>query len=106
MSPLYQAQDRIEAQLLLDLLDRHLIRAVILGDHLSGAAGGLPADIYPTLWVLEDEDLERGRELIERFRADSTDSTPAPAWTCAGCGETVDGHFDLCWSCGHARAST
>jgi len=23
----------------------------------------------------------------------------APAWRCPGCGETVDGNFDVCWNC-------
>lgn len=103
MHPLYQARDRIEAQLLRDFLDRHLVRAVVLRDHLSGAAGGLPADIYPTVWVVEDEDLELGRELLARFQADLARRGPGATWTCPGCGETLEGGFDLCWNCGRER---
>ncbi|NCA70248.1 MAG: DUF2007 domain-containing protein [Sphingobacteriia bacterium] len=105
MKPLYEARDRIEAQLLLDYLERHLLEAVILGDHLAGAAGGLPADIYPTVWILDDESLERGRELLARFQADSV-RPDTPDWTCACCAAQVEGDFDVCWRCGHVRSDT
>jgi hypothetical protein len=103
MRPLYQARDRLEAQLLRDFLDRHLVDAVVLGDYLSGAVGELPADISPTVWVLDNEDLERGRDLLARFHADSVRRGSTPAWTCEGCGESVEGDFDLCWNCGQTR---
>ena len=102
MHRLYQARDRIEAQFLADFLDRHLIAARVLGDYLSGAAGELPLDVYPTVWVLEDEDLPRARELLARFLVQS-DRAPGPAWVCPGCGEQVEGDFDLCWNCGRSR---
>lgn len=102
MRRLYQARDRIEAQFLRDFLDRHLITATVLGDYLAGAAGELPLNIYPMVWVMEDEDLPRARELLARFLdQDSTDV--GSAWVCPGCGEGVEAGFDLCWSCGLHR---
>ena len=102
MHRLYQARDRIEAQFLVDFLGRHLIATTILGDYLSGAAGELPLDVYPTVWVLEDEDLPRARDLLGRFLA-RPDTAPGPAWICPGCGEQVEAGFDLCWNCGRSR---
>jgi hypothetical protein len=102
MRRLYQARDRIEAQFLRDFLDRNLIATTVLGDYLSGAAGELPVDIFPTVWVIEDEDLPRARELLTRFREESS-VPPGPDWVCPRCGETVEGAFDLCWNCGHSR---
>ena len=102
MHRLYQARDRIEAQFLADFLDRHLIAARVLGDYLSGAAGELPLDVYPTVWVLEDEDLPRARELLARFLGQAS-SEPGPSWICPGCGERVEAGFDLCWNCGRSR---
>jgi hypothetical protein len=99
MQRLYQAADRIEAQLLSDFLERHLVDNTILGDYLSGAIGELPADVYPSVWVIYDEDLPRARELLARFIEDS-DREGARSWVCRGCGELIDGHFDLCWRCG------
>jgi hypothetical protein len=102
MRRLYQARDRIEAQFLQDYLDRHLITATILGDYLSGAAGDLPLNIYPTLWVLEDEDLPRAQELLARF-LEQSERGGGPAWECPGCGELVEAGFDMCWNCGRHR---
>ncbi len=105
MLPFYQAQDRIEAQLLGDFLDRHLVDTVILGDYLSGAIGELPADISPTVWILHREDLDRARELLARFLAQSAPDDTATPWTCTACGERVDGDFNLCWNCNSIRAT-
>ncbi len=102
MLRLYQARDRIEAQFLHDFLERHLIRSVVLGDYLSGAIGQLPVDVYPCVWVIEDGDLPRARELLESFRSDA-DRGDAPSWVCRACGELVDGSFDYCWHCGAER---
>ncbi len=106
MHRLYQARDSLEAQLIHDFLDRHRVDSVILGDYLSGAAGGLPADISPTVWILEDADGERGRELLARFQAEAAQRDCGAAWTCARCGESVDGAFDLCWNCASPRAES
>jgi hypothetical protein len=101
MRRLYEARDRIEAQFLLDFLDRHLIAATVLGDFLAGAAGELPANVYPAVWVLDDEDLPRARELLDRFLQEGAASSAA--WICPACGESVEAGFDLCWNCGHPR---
>jgi hypothetical protein len=103
MYPLYLARDRIEAEFLRDFLDRHLIDAVILGDYLSGATGELPANLFPTVWLIHNEDRERGRELLTGFLTETHPADPADGWTCAHCGESVSGDFDLCWNCNGTR---
>ncbi len=103
MQPLYQARDRIEAQLLRDFLDRHSIETLVFGDYLSGAVGELPADIYPTLWLINDADLERARALLMRFQSETGSRHAAAPWACPVCGEEVQGDFDLCWNCGQGR---
>jgi len=97
---LYQAGDRIEAQFLLDLLAGHGIRAVILGDYLAGAAGGLPLDICPTVCLVDDGDGPRAQALLQDFLAGDAPGLP---WTCPACGEVVDAWFELCWQCGRSR---
>ncbi len=106
MHRLYQARDSLEAQLIHDFLGRHHVDSVILGDYLSGAAGGLPADISPTVWLLEDADRERGRALLDRFQAEAeaAQRDAGADWICSRCGESVDGAFDLCWNCGSPKA--
>jgi hypothetical protein len=100
MEKLYQARDRIEAQLLKDFLASRHIKTVVQGDYLSGAAGELPALMFPVLWVLDDRDVARGRELIEEF---SRLKSEGAGWRCVDCGESNEGQFDLCWHCGSCR---
>ncbi len=105
MLRLYEAADRIEAQLLIDYLKGYRIDTVLLGDYLTGAAGELPANSFPVVWVVEDEDLPRARELLAEFHATRarTHEPGSAAWQCRHCGERVEREFDLCWNCGKAR---
>jgi hypothetical protein len=87
-------------------LERHLVRTVVLGDYLAGAAGELPADISPTLWLIDDECCARARALLDAFLAPPAPPAPAedPApWICRACGEPVEGDFAVCWNCSRAR---
>ena len=103
MHRLYQARDRIEAQLLLHCLEQHRIDAVIFGDYLSGAAGELPADLLPTLWLRDERDLEPARLVLGQFLEPPAAPASAP-WDCPTCGAPGEGDFDRCWNCGRARS--
>ena len=102
MRKLYEAADRVEAQMLKDFLQDQGIPSVLLGDYLSGAAGELPANLFPTLWVTKDEQYLRARRLIGEFTA-GHQSDGADAWCCPVCGEDVDPEFDICWNCASPR---
>jgi hypothetical protein len=100
MRRLYQASDRIEAQHLVDFLADHDVPAIVLGDYLSGAAGDLPVNIFPGVWLLRDTHWAYACHLLAEFRAPAA---TAPSWPCAQCGEVVEGEFDVCWNCGCCR---
>ena len=104
MKRLYEAKDRIEAQLLKDFLAAHHIESVIMGDYLSGATGELPAMQFPVVWVVEDSDHPRGLELLSAFleSADGHDSVQG-TWICPHCGEKIENNFVVCWKCGTAQ---
>ena len=51
------------------------------------------------LWVLEDRDYARGRELIESYLEDSVAEGSQDSWICQRCGEIVDAEFNICWNC-------
>lgn len=103
MHRLYEARDRIEAQLLVDHLRGWGIRAVILGDYLSGAAGELSALSFPTVWVVESSDLPIARRRLREFLEGGEGDAARPGWRCPACGAEVEGGFDLCWRCGASR---
>ena len=99
MKALYQAKDRIEAQLLKDHLADWHIDTVMQGDYLTGAAGELPALSFPVLWVVEDRDLARARQLVTLF----FQQEQPEGWRCDRCGEQNEGQFGLCWQCSTPR---
>jgi hypothetical protein len=103
MLKLYEAADRIEAQILKDRLRDQGIESVILGDYLTGAMGELPANIYPQVWVLEDEALDQAQRLLRDFTKNYQRTETAGDWCCPICGEKVDAEFDVCWNCATPR---
>jgi hypothetical protein len=103
MHKLYEALDRVEAQMLVDELASAGLEAVILGDYLSGAAGELPANIWPAVWVVSDDDLARAKQVLAAFTQRNRQPQEVGGWRCPQCGEWVDVGFDLCWNCATPR---
>jgi len=92
----YQAANLIDAQLMRDALLAEGIECAIHGSYLSGAAGELPVDATPSVWVLDDGDLARARRIaaeLERSAGDTRD------WRCTQCGELLAASFQYCWNC-------
>jgi len=92
-----------EAQRVLDLLAQEGVACVIRGQYLGMAAGQVPpTECWPAVWVMDDADALRARELVAQLEA------PAPqgdaTWTCPQCGEELEMQFDTCWNCGAERA--
>lgn len=103
MRRLYQAKDRIEAQMLRDFLADQGIETTIVGDYLAGAAGELPANIFPEVWVMQDRDLESAAELLRSWCQGPSESAGGGSWTCANCGEVLELQFQVCWRCATPR---
>ncbi len=59
--------------------------------------------LYPTIFVLDDSQVNEARELIEEFFA--AKPVEAAEWNCSHCGESVDGFLSECWSCQHPKES-
>ena len=58
------------------------------------------AEFYPKLWV-DEADFAAASAILSVFR----NRSPAAAapWTCASCGERLEGQFTSCWKCGNTR---
>jgi len=99
----YLAENPIEAHIVVDLLQAQGIEAVVQGEHIFAIRGAVPIS-YPTVWVLDEDNYDRARELALDY--DRGQYTPSRAdahrepWTCPQCGERIKGHFDQCWQCG------
>lgn len=58
-------------------------------------------EVFPELWVINDEDVDRARYLMEEQTTvkDANDSV----WRCLGCGERHVDTFSACWKFGRER---
>jgi hypothetical protein len=93
------ASDPIDAELIRSLLSTFEVQAIVKGEHLF-VLPGIPmmSDGAPSVWVVDDEEEAKARELIERHRR--APASTAPAWSCRICTEDNEGGFSNCWKCG------
>ena len=105
MKRVHTARHPAEAHLVKGMLEAEGIRATVLGDQLYGAYGELP--VLPTVWVL-DETLARHADalVVDFLRGAAAQRHRGERWTCAHCGESLEGQFTDCWNCGASRPVT
>lgn len=101
MRKVYTAESLVEIAHLRNVLESAGIRCSVRNDRLAGVVGEIPfVECWPELWIGNPADLPRARDLI----AELTRAGPAgAAWTCGGCGESIEPQFAVCWNCGHAH---
>ena len=61
------------------------------------------AEVFPELWVLQDEDFERAQSLLKDW--EEAKPLETTGWTCVSCGEIHQKEFMTCWKCGQERSS-
>lgn len=97
MKKIYSANNLIEAQIILDLLEHAFISARLFNQHAQSAVGEIPfTHTYPEVWVIRDEDYERGRAIVYNYEKLPIASGTV---TCPECGEENPRNFQLCWHC-------
>jgi hypothetical protein len=83
------------------LLESHGIRTFLKNQYGSSVMGEVPfVEVCPQLFILEDSDLPRARQLL---KLDEADPDPQDDWVCPECGVDVEGAFGKCWKCGMSR---
>ncbi len=96
MRRLISAPNLALATLWADMLTHAGMSATVQRAYAGSIAGELPPDqALPEVWVSDDAQLEPARVLLAQLR-----HPPQRHWLCPGCGESIDGPFDQCWSCG------
>ena len=73
------------------------IEAVVKNEDISNmqARHGIN-NIFNELWVLNDQDLEQAKAIIEKEVNNPEIKDP---WQCGECNEENEGSFELCWNC-------
>jgi hypothetical protein len=84
MKTLYEASHALEAHMLSAMLRQHGISTVVLGEHLQGALGELPAGTLVRL-VVDEAQYPAAREVIAQWEAQQpADVSPGAASRHAG----------------------
>lgn len=74
------------------------IAAFIRNEYLGAIVGEMPfLEVWPELWVVNDLDLDRALQLIDRDTIGG--ESPAAPWRCRHCGSENEGQFAACWNC-------
>jgi hypothetical protein len=75
----------------------------IQNEHSGRAA--IPAFWPPAeVWVSDDGDYEIARRIVVDTISTIDRNSEGEPWPCASCHEENPQSFDICWSCGHAKA--
>ena len=104
MKKLFVSQNLLEVEMRKERLEEAGIPCTIKNQRSSGLAGEIPfTEVFPELWVIQDEDADRARQLLEEGLV----SLPSnqDTWMCAGCGERHESQFGTCWNCGQEKPS-
>lgn len=98
MKKLTSAESLITINHYRNLLESEGIACRIRNEHLGSIVGEMPfVEVWPELWVMNDLEYDRARQLID---AAITAESPGRPWRCAACGEENEGQFGACWNCG------
>ena len=83
-----------------NILDAEGIASVVRNEYLGSVFGEIPfTDTWPQLWVVNDLDFDRAKQLVD---GSALDESPRAHWRCRQCGEDNEGQFAACWNCGAA----
>lgn len=96
MKRLTSAPNLAVATLWCDLLRSAGVDVTVQRAYASSIAGEIPPDqALPEVWVMDDDELERARRLLDELR-----HPVHRHWACPNCHEVIDGPFEQCWNCG------
>jgi hypothetical protein len=95
---LLRSPNRIQAYVLRDILRMHGIATHVFNEHMSSIVGDVPPEVaLPQLWLDDEADLPRAREVLrEHFAA----SRRRGVLFCPRCREENPANFEVCWNCG------
>lgn len=99
MPIVYSNPDPSITHLVRNALEAAGITAIVRGDRPGAAMGEIPPVAAWSEVVVGDR-FEDAQALVVEMMSDTPAGEP---WTCASCGESLESHFGMCWSCGTSR---
>jgi hypothetical protein len=96
---IYRDRDYSKVGMLEGILNSAGIPTLLRNRNAVSMTTEIPIPVmFPNICVLNPDDAERAKELIEIYTQTSDPQSEQP-WTCKTCGETNEGNFSECWSC-------
>ena len=103
MRQLFVHMDYSRVGHLQSVLEESGIATYVKNKDASIGMGEIPYfEVWPELWVLNEEDYPKAQRIVEELNRSHL--ADIPAWTCPECGESVEAGFSECWNCRHPRA--
>lgn len=101
MKQVYMAHDLTEAHFVKGPLDSRGVSAALRGEDVAGIGGEVPfMDVYPTVWVLDDDQEEDARAIVQEYESGTFMPGQGAGWKCPKCGQQLEAQFTACWACG------
>tara|TARA_B100001741_G_C16211719_1_gene440622 strand:- start:51 stop:380 length:330 start_codon:yes stop_codon:yes gene_type:complete len=101
---LYLAANSAEAHIIQGLLVRESIKVNLVGEGLSIAAGGLPADVYQIKILVEEKQYNKALDIIKEYeKILKSENIDQGEWRCMHCDNLNPKTFDICWSCNSSK---
>ncbi len=92
----------MEVESLKEILEQEGILCTVKNQQGSSLAGEVPfAEVFPELWVVNNDDFPQAQEFLESWRQGQP--AEVTAWICSKCGESHEKDFTTCWNCGEER---
>ena len=102
MRKLTTASTLVEIAHYRNVLTSEGIDSFVRNEHLGSIVGEMPfQEVWPELWVVNDLDFDRAKQLIDKS---VLKESPSESWRCAACGTENEGQFAVCWQCGAHHA--
>ncbi|NNC88343.1 MAG: DUF2007 domain-containing protein [Akkermansiaceae bacterium] len=103
MKELFRHRDHTLVSYYRGLLEAEGIPVIMRNEYLamSGLTEIPITEFYPNICVLHDEDYERAWKVMRRAIHENARGSDTEV-TCAECGESNPGNFEVCFSCGKA----
>ncbi len=99
MKTVYSASNISLVSIFQNILEGYGIKCWIKNEFLSAGIGEVPPiECWPQLCVADNDFLEAKRIVDEELS-----EKEMIGWTCASCGEDIEGQFTECWNCGRSR---
>ena len=99
MKQVFTHENRLIVENAKNILEMAEISVVINNQYAASIAGDLsPLDVWPELWVNDDQE-KKARALLSPLR----NPVGTETWTCNRCQEENENTFDWCWQCQHQQ---